>query len=53
MTGSSEDFVMRSIRIVPLSGSKEDWFKWKSKFIIASRVKKYYKMMEGTDKIPY
>ena len=52
MTGSSEDFFMRSIRIVPFSGAKQYWFKWKSKFIVVAIVKKYYKMMEGTVKIP-
>ena len=52
MTVSSENFVMRSIRIVPFSRSQEYWFKWKSKFIVADRLNKYYKMMEVTDDIP-
>ena len=40
MTRSSEDFVMRSIRIVQFIGAQDDWFKCKSKLIVAARVNK-------------
>ena len=52
MRGLSEDFFIKSVIIDPLSGSQEYWFKQNQKFILAYRVKKYYIIMEVTDKIP-
>lgn len=52
MVTTGEDLLLKSIRTVPFSGAKEYWFKWKTKFMAAATVRKYYSMLIGDITIP-
>ena len=44
---------LKSTRVVPFSGKKEDWDMWQIKHVGRSRVRGTYGVLTGTEKVPF